>query len=334
MSATDAPAVTPERIMQLVWGYAPAVILAAAINNSVFDLLDAGPKTVEELAKASGSSERGLRAILNALTAFQFVAKTPDQRYALTPESAAFLVSSKPGYLGKYVEFNALKLLPTWLRLPDVVRAGKPVEAVGEEFFADLVEPIFTASYATTQTAAKALDLASTQGPISLLDIGAGAGVWGIGLAQHSPHISVTAVDWPAVLDVTKCMAARFGMPQRFSYIEGNFQSVDFGRDHNLVTVGHILHGEGAEGSRALLKKAFDALAPGGRIVISEFLVNDDRTGPPAGLIFAVNMLVHTNAGDTFSFEEISGWLKEAGFANARRIDPPGPVSIILAAKP
>jgi hypothetical protein len=129
-------------------------------------------------------------------------------------------------------------------------------------------------------------------------------------------------------------MAARFGMPERFSYVEGDFHTADFGRDHNVITLGHILHAVGEQGSRSLLKKASAALASGGTIVISEFLVNEDRTAPPMGLIFAVNMLVHTDSGDTFSFEEIGSWLQEAGLVNPRRIDPPGPVSIVLADKP
>src|SRR6185295_7230058 len=122
MSASSNPSVRPDRILEMVWGYAPPIILGTAIQCKVFDLLDAGPKTVEELAKASGNSARGLRAILNALVGFHFLSKNSDGRYALTPESAAFLVSSKPGYLGKFAEFSGLKMIHTWLPLPEIVR--------------------------------------------------------------------------------------------------------------------------------------------------------------------------------------------------------------------
>jgi hypothetical protein len=109
---------------------------------------------------------------------------------------------------------------------------------------------------------------------------------------------------------------------------------VDFGTGYNIATLGHILHSEGEPRSRALLKKTFDALAPGGTIAIQEFLVNDTRTGPPNGLIFAVNMLVATDEGDTWSFNEIAGWLREAGFENPRTLDSPGPSPLILANRP
>lgn len=339
MSASSNPAIRPDRIMEMVWGYAPPIILATAVHAKVFDLLDAGPKTVEELAKASGNSVRGLRSIMNALVGFQFLSKSADGRYALTPESAAFLVSSKPGYLGKFVEFSGLKMIQTWLPLPEVVRTGRPSIEVneqnsGESFFQELVEPIFAMSYPATQVAGPALGLANAKGPIRQLDIGTGSGVWGIGLAQQSPQISVTAQDWPGVLEVTKRMAARFNLAGRFQYLPGDFQEVDFGTGYNLVTIGHILHSEGVERSRRLLKKAAAALAPKGTILITEFLVNQDRTGPPMGLIFGVNMLAHTENGDTFSFEEISAWLQEAGFVNPRQLGPVGPVGIILADKP
>jgi ubiquinone/menaquinone biosynthesis C-methylase UbiE len=339
MSASSNPAVRPDRIMEMIWGYAPPMILATAVHAKVFDLLDAGPKTVDELAKAAGNSARGLRILMNALVGFQFLAKSSDGRYALTPESAAFLVSSKPGYMGKFVEFSGLHSIQTWLPLPEIVRTGKPNAAINQQdegaaFFQELVEPIFAMSYPSTQAAGHALGLANATSPVKVLDIGTGSGVWGIGLAQLSPQVSVTAQDLPSVLDVTRRMAARFNLTGRFEFLPGDFHTLDFGTGYNLATLGHILHMLSVDECRQLLKKAAGALAPKGTIVISEFLVKEDRSGPPMGLIFAVNMLAHTENGDTYSFEEISGWLKEAGLVNPRKIEPGGPVGLVLADKP
>ncbi len=288
MSASSTPTVRPDRILEMVWGYAPPIILATAVHAKVFDVLDSGPKTVEEVAKASGNSVRGLRSIMNALVGFNFLSKTPDGKYALTPESAEFLVSSKSGYLGKFAEFSGLKLIQSWLPLPEIVKTGKPPAGVnqgdtGESFFQELVEPIFAMSYPATQAAAQALGLAHVKRPLKHLDIGTGSGVWGIGFAQHSPQIRVTAQDWRGVLQVTRRMAERFGFADRFQYLAGNFQEVDFGTGYDLVTLGHILHSEGAEKSRRLLKRAAAAMAPKGTIVISEFLVNPRPHGSADG---------------------------------------------------
>ena len=170
--------------------------------------------------------------------------------------------------------------------------------------------------------------------PVSVLDLAAGSGVWGIALAQSSPQVRVTSVDWPGVLPVTKKTVARFGLSDRFSFHEGDLQEADFGSGHNVATLGHILHSEGIDRSKALLAKTFAALASGGTIAIQEFLVNADRTGPMNGLIFGVNMLVNTDTGDTYSFDEIASWLREAGFVNPRMLATHGPSPLILATKP
>jgi len=337
-TAVSAP-VTPERIYQFAFGYAPPLVLEAAIRHHVFDVLDGGPKSVAEVSQATGASERGLTAIMNVLVGLDFLAKDQKGLYSLTPESAAFLVSTKPSFQGGLIRHSSEHLVPRWLHLNDVVATGQPVAAVnqqgpGSDFFAEFVNDILPMSYRVTQELAAHLNLKDATAPVRVLDLAAGSGVWGIGLAQSSSHVRVTAVDWPGVIPVTKKTVARFGLADRFTFVEGDLEQADFGASHNVATLGHILHSEGIERSKALLAKTFHALAPGGTIAVQEFLVNADRTGPLGGLIFAVNMLVNTDCGDTFSFEEISGWLIEAGFVDARTLNTHGPSPLILATKP
>lgn len=330
--------VTPERVMQFAWGYAPTLIIEAAVRHGVFDLLDQSPKTIAELARESGASQRGLLAIVNALVGFGFLARKGD-RYSLTPESSAFLVSNRPGYLGALYEHMSSQIIPNWLQLERVVRTGKPAEAVndkkaGPAFFAEFVESLFPLSYRTAGILGEHLKVPRTKKPIHVLDIAAGSGVWGIALAQQSPHVQICAVDWPEVLKVTKKVAKRHGVADRMSTIPGDILKVNFGNSHHVATLGHILHSEGAERSKQLLRKVFKALESGGTIVIAEFVPNDERTGPPNALIFAVNMLVNSKAGDTFTFAEMSKWLREAGFEKPRQLDAGGVSPLILATKP
>jgi 2-polyprenyl-3-methyl-5-hydroxy-6-metoxy-1,4-benzoquinol methylase len=290
---------------------------------------------VEEVHDATGASVRGLSAIMNALCGFEFLDKDEQGRYSLTPESAAFLVSTKPSFMGGLILHTSGQLIPEWLHINEVVRTGKPAAAVnqetsGTEFFEKLVCDIFPMSYPPAQALAAHLHL----GKAKVLDLAAGSGVWGIALAQSSPDVRVSVVDWPNVLEITKKTATRFGVANRFSYIPGDLLKVDFGSGYNVATLGHILHSEGEERSRELLQKTFKALAPGGTIAIAEFLVDKERKRAAMGLIFAVNMLINTDEGDTYSFEEISEWLREAGFTNARQLDSPGPSPLILATKP
>jgi ubiquinone/menaquinone biosynthesis C-methylase UbiE len=276
--------------------------------------------------------------IVNALVGFNFLSKDAAGNIALTAESSAFLVTTKPSFMGGIIRHTSEHLLPKWLSLNEVVATGKPVRAVnqeqdGGEFFHEFVLDIFPLSYAPARALAAHLDLASG-GPARVLDLAAGSGVWGIALAQSAEQVNVTAVDWPEVIDVTKSTVAKFGLSDRYRFVEGDLASADFGTGHNVATLGHILHSEGEARSKSLLKKTFAALAPGGTIAIQEFLVNADRTGPVNGLIFAVNMLVNTDDGDTYSFEEISEWLIEAGFKAPRTLEAPGPSPLILATKP
>ena len=326
--------VTPERIMQFAWGYAAPLILEAAINNKVFDTLDSGPKNVEEVHAATGASIRGLSAIMDALCGFQFLDKDQQGRYSLTPESAAFLVSTKPSFMGGLIAHTS-EILPKWMQITEVVRTGKPATAVNAEsegpaFFEMLVPKIFNMSYGPAQILAKHMRLGKAQ----VLDLATGSGVWGIALAQSSPDVRVTVVDWPNILEITKRITAQHGVGDRFSYIPGDLLSVKFGSGYSVATLGHILHSEGAERGRELLSRVHAALDSGGTIAIAEFLVNPDRKGPVNGLIFNVNMLVNTQNGATYSFEEISDWLRDAGFTNPRTLESPGPSPLILATKP
>ena len=328
----------PERLMQMAWGYAPPLIIEAAVQNKVFDLLEASPKTIPELAAASGASERGLTAILNALVGIQLLTRD-GQRYSLTPESAAFLVSNKPGSLARFFSHVSTMLIPSWLHLTETAKTGKPAVAVndktkGAAFFADFVESLFPLSYPAARMLGEHLGVNKAASPVSVLDLAAGSGVWGIALAQLSPKVTVTAVDWPDVLEITKKVAKQQGVGDRLKTSPGDLLAADFGKGHQVATLGHILHSEGRERSRKLLRKTFEALAPGGTIAIMEFLPNEERTGPPDALIFAVNMLTMTETGDTYPFGEISGWLKEAGFVNPRLLEVPAVSPLVLATRP
>ena len=339
MKAAKKNQVTPERLMQFGFAYAPPIIIAAAVSNKVFDSLESGSKTVDQISKETGASARGLRMLMNALVGLELLKKDRHRKYSLTPESAAFLVSNKPGALAGFFRLNVTQLVSKWLQLGDVVRTGRPAQAVnqegeGTEFFSGLVENIIPMSYATAQTLADHLKLAKAKNEVRVLDLAAGSGIWGIVLAQASARVRVTAVDWAGMIPTTKRITQKFGVGARFKFIEGDLLEADFGSGYDIATLGHILHSEGEERSRQLLKRPFRALKSGGTIAIAEWLVNDERTEPLPSLMFAVQMLVNTEKGDTFSFNEIKSWLEKAGFKKVRKLEAPGPSPLILATKP
>lgn len=339
MAALPSHSPTPQRLMQFAFGYAPTLILEAAIHHRVFDVLDARAQTLEQVAASTGASRRGLRAIMDALVGLEFLTRDAKDRYALTAESAAFLVSTKPSFQGGIFRHASRQLIPDWLELNKVVRTGRPATSVnankkGAKFFRQFVEDIFNTSRQPAEKLAAALKVARAKRPLRVLDLAAGSGVWGITLAEASPQVRVAALDWEGVLPVTRKVAARHGVRNRFQFIAGDLADADFGKGYDIATLGHILHSEGETRSRKLLKKTFRALAPGGAIAIAEFVVNAHRTAPVPSLIFAVNMLVMTSEGDTFSFEQMRHWLTEAGFIKIRTLDVGTHSPLILAEKP
>ncbi|MCP5522402.1 MAG: methyltransferase domain-containing protein [Verrucomicrobiales bacterium] len=324
--------------MQLAWGYAPVLVIGAAVEHGVFDQLADGPKTRAGLVAATGASDRGLRILLDALVG-QSLLQREGEHYTLTAESAAFLVRGRPGYRGGFFLHHSTQLLPQWMELTQVVRTGKPTartnrETDGGAHFAGFVESLFPGSYPAAKALAAHLQLAEATTPVSVVDLGAGSGVWGIALAEASSQVLVRAVDWPEVLEITRQIAKRHQLEDRLTCVPGDLFQADYGQDHHVAILGHILHSEGPDRIRQLLARTFAALRPGGVLAIQEFLPNDERTGPPLPLLFAVNMLVNTEAGGTYTFAEISGWLAEVGFVRPRLLEVPAVSPLILADKP
>lgn len=243
--------VTPERLLQFGFAYAAPLIIAAAVTNKVFDTLATGAKTAEQVSRATASSLRGLRSIMNI--------------YSLAPESEAFLVTGKPGSLAGFFAMNTTRLIPLWMKLGETVRTGRPPEArnqegTGSEFFQELVDNIIPMSHPSAQALGDALQVSAAKETVRVLDLAAGSGIWGIVLAQQSPHVQVTAVDWSGVIPITQRITQRFGVGDRFTFVEGDLLNVDFGSGYDIATLGHILHSEGEKRSRQLLQKTFGAL--------------------------------------------------------------------------
>src|SRR5207302_4713786 len=302
--ASKKKQVTPERLMELSFAYAPPLIISAAVGNKIFDTLENGAKTAEDVAKETGASPRALKILMNALVGLDLLKKDREGKYSLTPESAAFLVSNKLGTHAGFFATIAPQLISRWLRLTDIVREDRPAVAVnqeteGTEFFTQLVERIIPMSYPAAQRLGDHLKIAKTKDDVRVLDLAAGSGIWGIALAQKSPRVRASAVDWAGMIPTTKRITEKFGVRDHFDFVEGDLLEAEFGSGYEVATLGHILHSEGEQRSRQLLKKTFRALKSGGVIAIAEWLVNDQRTAPLASLMLGRQMLVDSPKGET-----------------------------------
>jgi ubiquinone/menaquinone biosynthesis C-methylase UbiE len=306
-----------QRMTDLATGFAPALMIHAATQNRIFEHMDRGVRTIPELAAVTQTSERALRYLLEGLVSFGIVWRQHD-RFVITPDASEYLVPGKPGYVGRMGT-----LANHWIHLAEVIRTGKPVSAInrqetGAQHFRSLADTL----YQTHATAADSLAVALahqwpsalTGRPLKVLDVGAGSGVWSIAVARRMPQCHVTAVDWADVTTVTRHYVNLNSVADRFRIVEGDVMDANYGGGYDLALLGHILHSEGETRSRKLLRKLYNSMAPGGFIVIIEYVPREDRSGPTYPMMFAIHMLLMSDEGDTFTFGQISRWLGEAGF--------------------
>ena len=324
-----------EPSLSLVWetftGYQRTAAIKAAVELDVFTQIAAGAATVDALAARCDAAPRGLRALLNHLVVDGFLTRD-GEHYGLSATAAAFLDRSSPSYLGSAVSFIASPtIVEGFTRLTDAVRRGgtaisadgalAPEHPVWVEF-ARAMAPI---AAMTAALLANLLDIEHAPGG-KILDIAAGHGMFGITLARLNPAVELTALDWRNVLAVAEEHARAAGIGARFRTLAGSAFEVPFGDGYDLVLLPNFLHHFDPSACERLLAKAHAALRPGGRVVIVEFVPNDDRLGPPDAVRFALVMLAGTPAGDAYTYAEYQTMLGHAGFGRATLHDlPPFP---------
>lgn len=320
--ATGEPG--PELLLQMSFSFTPSRVLSTALQLRVFSHMADGQHTAAEIAKAAEADERAMRMLLDALVGLQLLSKSREG-YQLSPLAEKYLVRSSPTYVGTMMETE--RMWNTWGHLTEVVRTGKPVRViedkdVAEEFFPLLVRSLHVMNSEPARRLAEALGAGRTQKGLRVVDVACGSGVWGIAVAEADKEAHVTAQDFPGVFEVTREFVKRHNVEDRFDYLPGDLKEVDFGESrYDLAILGNIVHSEGEQSSRDLFKRLHRALRAGGRIAILEMVPNDERTGPPFALLFALNMLVNTEQGGTYTLAEYTDWLKDAGFSRVETAD-------------
>lgn len=325
---------TPDRILRLANGYWATGILGVAAGHALFTHLDAGVDTAGQLAATAGISERATRALLDGLVGLGLV-EVHEGRYRNTAEAAAFLVEGRPGCLS---DFARLKLshMDSLVALPDVVRNGGParaatVEVADNPHWEKLVTALAAQSFPVAEIAAGTLRIAEA-GEISILDIGGGSGVYAAVWLGLNPAARTTQLDWGPINAIARRLVAERGVADRFTCIDGDFHTTDFGTAaYDVAVYSNIAHQEGPEDNVAIFGKVRDALKPGGTLVISDYIVDDDRSGPPFPLIFASEMLLKSKHGGTWRRADYLAWLAKAGFQDVSFQATPSPATLVFA---
>ena len=338
MSA-QTPQPSPERFFQAANAYQLSAALKAAVELDLFTAVAEGGRDARALAERCGASERGVRILSDYLVVAGMLTKD-GSGYGLTQDSAAFLDRRSPAYMGGSLEFLlAPTLLSGFEDLAGAVRRGGTLLPEGGTVAVENPLWVKFARAMAPMAAMPAAEIARAvcegrEGPMKVLDIAAGHGLYGIAFARRNPSAEVVALDWPGVLEVARENARAAGVAERYSTIEGDAFGAEFGGGYDVVLLTNFLHHFDPPTNVGLLRKVRAALAEGGAAVTLEFVPNEDRVSPPVPAAFSLTMLAGTPGGDAYTFPELERMLAEAGFPHSEpRQLPASPQQIIISGK-
>src|SRR6185369_11187309 len=282
-------------LMEILGGFERAAVVLGAAQLDLFSPLGKGPATAAEVAAHAGLPTRGVERTLNACAALGFVSKEGDH-YRNSPLADTYLVKDKPGYVGNMLK-QTIDRYAAWGRMPEAVKTDKPVlPLTGAELFNappevldNYVHGLFEMGKGLAQRIGSLVDLSGCR---SLLDVAGGSGVYSIFFCRQLPQLKATVFDLPPILQRTRQIIAREGMADRVNVREGNYFTDDFGSGLDAVLLSNMLQTEGRQTCRMVLRKAFAALNPGGKILVHGIMPNPDRVSPLPPVLFSLFMLL------------------------------------------
>lgn len=322
-------------LLEMAAGYQSACVLGAAAELNVFTVLGDRALPAGELAKRLKSDPRATTMLLDALASLALLEKR-DGLYRTPDELRPLLVEDSPETLLPML-LHQVNLVRSWSQLARVVKTGEPAARQPSIRGAEADRAAFIGAMHSISSPV-ADSLVAQLGPPRfqhLLDVGGASGTWTLALLRAVPGSRATIFDLPDAIEQARDRLAQSGLSGRVRLVPGDFYSDDLPTGADLAWVSAIAHQHSREYSRELFEKTCAALVPGGRIMIRDVVMQSDRTGPVAGALFAINMLVNTQSGGTYTFEEFAEDLQAAGFRDARLlIEDPWMNSVVEATKP
>lgn len=319
-------------IWEMARGFQPSRIVLTAAELGIFGQLRDGSKTSAEVASAIGTDPRATDRLMNALDALGLLVKQGDM-FVNTDDAQEYLVPGKPEYAGGAL-MHANNMWDSWSTLTQAVKAGTSVFRREEEEYKEWVKPFIAAMhYIAMERAPKIVSLLDLENVHRVLDVGGGSGAYSIAFCNAKPDIEAVVFDLPDVVPLTQQYVAEACLSERISTTTGDYNKDDLGSEFDIVFLSAIIHSNSPEENIELFRKSRRALKPNGQIVVQDFIMDPDRTSPPMAAVFALNMLVGTEAGDTYTEEEVRDWFEKASFTDAQRIDPPEGGTVLLTAR-
>ena len=335
---------TPTPLMNLVTGFWSFKTFAVAVELDLFTRLAGGRTlTAAEAERELQLPERPADLLLTACASLGLLERS-GAGYRNSPLAEEFLVSGKPYYFGGQVRYCDRRTYLAWHRIEEALRTDRPLTwdpdtqesmftTADPQLLATFWEAMYSTSIFTARVLGGAVDLS---GHRRLLDVGGGSGAYAIELCRLHPGLSATVLDLPHVCEIAAGKVDLAGLSDRIGTAAGDFLADPaLPGGHDVLLFSMILHDWDEPTNRELLAKAYAALPDGGLVLVSELLLDADRTGPAPAALMGMNMLVETVGGRNYSDAEYAGWLAGAGFTQIRtvRFDAPGANGAVLGVK-
>lgn len=303
------------KLLDLSRSFQKCRILLSAAELGLFDILAEGKSTVEDICRQNGLHPRGLRILLDALASQGLANKTAQGEYFLD-DYLSSLLSTRGEQSVLPMILHAVKMWQSWSHLADVVRTGENpdhvrlVERLPQDMEA-FIGAMHVIGKKMAETIATSVDLTGFH---RLLDIGGASGTYAMAFLKKAPHMRATIFDLPSVMAIAEDRLKREGFSNRIEFLSGDYHTDALPTGHDLVLLSAVIHINGRDANQSLFRKINRAIESGGALLIRDYFMDDARTFPPAGAVFAVNMLTSTRAGNSHTYEEVKKDLDFSGF--------------------
>ena len=319
---------TQREIQDMASAWQKSRALLAAVELKLFNHVGTGA-TAEEIAARAGTDPRCTDRLLRVMVTLGIMTKE-GETYCNGLGAEQFLVEGKGEYLSSL--FHTAYTYRNWGTLDEAVRAGTAVidtsfdSGARREAF---IEAMHRRARHDADDLVAHLDLS---GVSRVLDVGGGSGAYSMAMCRAREGLTSVVLDLPDVTPLTRRYVTEAGLSERISTQDGSYHDADFGTGYDLVFFSAIVHINSFEENQNLMRKAAAALNPGGSVAVQDFVMEEDRLTPPGGAMFALNMIVNTRAGDTYTRADITGWLKAAG-CDGTRYEKTGPMTAMITGR-
>jgi len=308
-----------DKFVSDVYQYRRAVVLLSAAKTGLFDYFVANKEnTLQEVAQFFSWNRRGTEIMLNALCALGYLNKK-NENYGLS-DSLRRSLNQKDFPLVKEWLFHEWRLLTRWIHLPEVLESGLPYrEPEKNTVHRNHRNFIYSMAHREQENTRILLEKIDLSGYKKLLDLGGGPGLFSIAFLEKYPDLMATVFDASETENIAREFFKKSPVQGRLQFRGGDFRIDDLGGPYDAALLSSILHIYSPEENTKLLKKVYDSMLQGGKIIIRDFLLNRNKTGPLMGNLFAVNMLINTEEGNAYTYSEMKAWLKETGFTEIKK---------------